>query len=244
MIYSSDEELCRSCVLPEEAAGFGGPSELSVIVEYSVGMNGLVCESTLQEVDARIDVERTYATDPERPILFVWVTCDDLSAFEAALAEDQTVDDFQPLSTVDGRRLYRLQVSDETETVLYPAWVSLGAEGLEAHCENGRWHSRVRFPDRDALAEYEAYLTGNDLSFEVKRLYDAASVPGTSGAKAEDGLTAQQRQTLLLAYERGFFDIPRRATAAELATELEVSRQAVSERLRRGYATLVERYLL
>jgi predicted DNA binding protein len=47
----------------------------------------------------------------------------------------------------------------------------------------------------------------------------------------------------LLAYERGFFDIPRRATAADLAAELDVSRQAVSERLRRGYAALVETHV-
>lgn len=217
---------------------------MSVIVEYSVGMDGLVCESTLQRVDARVDVERTYATDPERPILFVWVTCDDLSAFEAAIAEDPTVRDVQSLSTVDDSRLYRLQVSGETETVPYPTWVDLGGERLESHCENGRWHSRARFPDRASLGEYEAYLSENGLSFEMKRIYDAASVGGTNARNPEDGLTTQQRQALLLAYERGFFDIPRRATAAELATDLDVSRQAVSERLRRGYAALVERYLL
>ena len=216
---------------------------MSVIVEYSVGMDGLVCESTLQRVDARVDVERTYATSPESPILFVWVTCDDLPAFETAMTEDPTVAEFQSLSTVDGRRLYRLEVSAETETVLYPVWVSLGGEGLEAHCENGRWHSRARFPDRESLEEYEAFLTENELSFELKRLYDAAGVTGKNLTEPEDGLTVQQRQTLLLAYERGFFDIPRRATAAELAAELDVSRQAVSERLRRGYAALVERYL-
>lgn len=217
---------------------------MSVIVEYSIGTNGLVCEPTLQRVDARVDVERTYATDPERPILFVWVTCDDFSAFEAAIAEDPTVADAQPMSAVDGRKLYRLQASEEAETVLYPVWVSLGAEGLESHYENGRWHSRVRFPDRDSLGEYEAYLSENGLSFEMKRIYDASSETGTSASQAEAGLTAQQRQTLLLAYERGFFDIPRRATAAELAADLDISRQAVSERLRRGYAALVERYLL
>lgn len=221
----------------------GASSTVSVLVEFSIGMDGLAFESTLQRVDARVDVEQTYATDPERPILFVWVTCDDLSAFEAAMAEDPTVADVQSLSTVDGRRLYRLQVSGETETVLYPAWVSLGGEALDAYFENGRWHSRARFPDRDSLAAYEEFLDQNGLSFEMKRLYDATSVSGTGPAAADDGLTAQQRRTLLLAYERGFFDIPRRATAAELATELDVSRQAVSERLRRGYATLVERYL-
>ena len=215
---------------------------VSIIAEYSTGMEGLVLEETLKRVDARVEVERAYATDPTRPFLFVWVSSEDPEAFEAAMADDPTVTKVQHLNTVKDRRLYRFQVTGETDTVLYPVWVALGGEGLEAFCEDGRWHSRVRFPDRDALAEYESYVVGNGLSFELKRLYDASSA-GES-REARHGLTDEQRETLLLAYERGFFDIPRRATAADLALELDVSRQAVSERLRRGYASLVEQYLL
>lgn len=46
-------------------------------------------------------------------------------------------------------------------------------------------------------------------------------------------LTDQQRATLRLAVERGYFDVPRRATAADLAEELDVSASAVSTQLRR-----------
>jgi len=216
-------------------------ASVSIIAEYSTGTDGLVLEATLERVDARVEVERAYATDPERPFLFVWVTCEDPEALEAAMADDPTVGTVRHLNTVGDRRLYRLQVTDETETVLYPVWVRLGGEGLEAYSEGGRWHSRIRFPDRDALAEYESFVTDTGLSFELKRLYDATTVAEDGGNG--DTLTDEQRETLLLAYERGFFDIPRRATAADLATELGVSRQAVSERLRRGYATLVEQHV-
>ena len=216
---------------------------MSIIVEYSIGMDGLLLEQTLRRVDARVDVEKTYATDPSRPILFVWVTTDDPDAFEAAMTDDPTVSDVERQSVVDGQRLYRLQLAGATETVLYPVWVRLGGEGLEASFEDGRWHSRIRFPDRDALEEYRSFVNDNGLSFELIRLYDAATAPGDEPRLMGDGLTEEQRETLLLAYERGFFDIPRRATAADLAAELDVSRQAVSERLRRGYAALVERYV-
>jgi predicted DNA binding protein len=49
-----------------------------------------------------------------------------------------------------------------------------------------------------------------------------------------DRLTARQRETLRLAHERGYFEIPREVTLDDLADELGVSNQAVSERLRRG----------
>jgi predicted DNA binding protein len=214
---------------------------MSIIAEYSIGIEGLVFEHTVRHVDVELEVERSYATDPSRPILFVWACSDDFEALEAAMDEDPTVMDVQRFSTVEGRRLYRLQVTGEVDVVLYPIWVELGGEGLEATVRDGRWHSRVRFPDREALSEYESRLAELGVSIQLHRLYDASE--GTGGLVPQEVLTDEQRETLRLAYERGFFDIPRRATAADLASELGVSRQAVSERLRRGYAALVERHV-
>ncbi|MFC7226436.1 helix-turn-helix domain-containing protein [Salinirubellus salinus] len=215
---------------------------MSVIADFSTGMEGLVLEQALQRVDARLEVEQAYATDPDHPILFFWATCDDPDALEAAMDEDPTVTNVHRLSEVDGRRLYRVRLTEAVETILYTVWVELGGEGVEAEFRDGRWYSKIRFPDRGALREYEAYVTANDLHFELHRVYDASE--DVTGEDPPDGLTESQRETLLLAYERGFFDIPRRATAAELAEELGVSRQAVSERLRRAYATLVEEHVV
>jgi hypothetical protein len=214
---------------------------MSIIAEYSMDVEGLVLERTVRAVDVRLEVERAYATDPSQPILFVWACGDDLDAFEAALDDDPTVTEVQRFSTVEERRLYRLQVTDEVDIVLYPIWVGLGGEGLEATVHDGRWYSRVRFPDRDALSEYESRLAELGVSIQLHRLYDASEETGVPGS--HQLLTDEQRETLHLAYERGFFDIPRRATAADLASELGVSRQAVSERLRRAYAALVEQYV-
>nr|WP_084383819.1 helix-turn-helix domain-containing protein [Halalkalicoccus paucihalophilus] len=53
------------------------------------------------------------------------------------------------------------------------------------------------------------------------------------------GLTPIQRETLLLAIERGYYEIPRQCTTLKLAEELGVSDQAITERLRRAIVTLV-----
>jgi len=50
-------------------------------------------------------------------------------------------------------------------------------------------------------------------------------------------LSEPQREALTLAVRRGYYDIPRGCTTAELADELGISDQAVTERLRRAIGT-------
>ena len=52
-------------------------------------------------------------------------------------------------------------------------------------------------------------------------------------------VTIKQWQALELAYERGYYDSPRGADLSDLASELEISKSAVSQRLRSAEATLV-----
>ncbi|WP_255197356.1 helix-turn-helix domain-containing protein [Halorarius litoreus] len=208
---------------------------MSIIAGYAVRSDGLVLHEALSRTGVRLELERTVATDPERPSLFLWVEGDDLDAFDAAAHDDPTVTDITVLSEVDGKRLYSMRVTDATEIVLYPEWVSLGAERLQAYYVDGWWHARARFPDRQAFAAYRDFLSRNDVEFRLKHLYN-----GERTAADAATLTLEQRETLKLAYERGYFEVPRRVTTSELAAELGLSDQAVSERLRRGYARLVE----
>lgn len=58
------------------------------------------------------------------------------------------------------------------------------------------------------------------------------------------GLTATQRETLTYAAEEGYYSLPRQISTKELADRFDVSDQAITERLRRGIATLVMNTLL
>jgi predicted DNA binding protein len=58
------------------------------------------------------------------------------------------------------------------------------------------------------------------------------------------GLTAPQRQALLLAAEYGYYDVPRNGTLTDIAGELDISEQAASQRLRRGTRALLESTIL
>ena len=54
------------------------------------------------------------------------------------------------------------------------------------------------------------------------------------------GLTDKQHEVIATALEMGYFEIPRDCTLQDLASELDISHQAASERLRRGMKTIVE----
>ena len=62
--------------------------------------------------------------------------------------------------------------------------------------------------------------------------------------EAEFGVTAPQREALILAVREGYYDLPRETNTTELGDQLGISDQAVTERLRRGIGTLVRNLLM
>ena len=209
---------------------------MTVILDYAFGPEGLVLEETLAVTDVQFEIERITAPEPTNPRLFVWVE-GTLDAFDATLDEDPTVSDVELLRDEGSRRLYGLRTTDATDTVLYPLWTERGGEGLTARYADGWWHARVRFPSRADAAAYQEALAEHGVESRLK------SIRRDDGEVPRSAVTPEQRAALRAAYRAGYFEVPREATMQEIADELGVSTQAVSERLRRGYARLVEREL-
>ena len=214
---------------------------MSVIVEFETECSRLPLAEAIAAVpEVRLEIERETATIPTMPNLFFWAAGEDLEAFAAALERDGTIREVRRLSEAGGRMLFYAQVGENAEVVPYPEWVRLGAEALSGRYYAGRWHNRMRFPDRESLGEYREFCEDSAIGFSLHRLYDAE---GETTAP-HDGLTDEQREVFRVAYERGFFEIPRQVTLTELGAELDISNQSVSERLHRGYARLVEEFVL
>ncbi|SFS65769.1 helix-turn-helix domain-containing protein [Halostagnicola kamekurae] len=96
------------------------------------------------------------------------------------------------------------------------------------------WRQTGWFADREAFNEFSAFWQQN-ADFRLYRLTrDGESKP------PGDGLTNHQQEALRTAYEMGHFDIPRRASLEEVATELDISASSLSERLRRAETQLIE----
>jgi hypothetical protein len=108
--------------------------------------------------------------------------------------------------------------------------VETNATILEAHGRDN-WLFRIRFNDHESLSAFSEYCQIHDIRLNVRRVHNL-----TADELNRDpfDLTDEQREALELALERGYFEVPRQATLSDLAGDLDVSQQAVSERLRRG----------
>ncbi len=206
---------------------------MSCILAYSFRSPELVLAATLADADIELEVEYIGAQGPEELRLFVWVS-EGVAEFDDGLSRDPTVTDPVVVSDDETGRLYSLATTDAVGTTVYPLWATRDGEGLSAHYADGWWHSEVRFPTRTQLADYRETLIELGVQVDVRGIYKE----GPHGPAP--GLTTEQREALTAAYRNGYFSVPRETTTAALAEELGISGQAVSERLRRGYARLVD----
>ena len=159
-------------------------------------------------------------------------TGDDLDAFEAALAADEAVADLTTLAETDESRVYAVRIAIPGDETAYAALVDCGGQILALEHDVDGVHARVRLPSREAyVALKEAW----------ERRYGDLRTLGLYTERGGDGLalTPKQREALAVAIDRGYFDVPRRATLAEVAAELGVSDTAASQRIRRGCRELV-----
>jgi len=215
---------------------------MSVIAEIDLDTDRLAFADALAAVpQIEFDLEREFATGSATPVVFMWARGDpaDLDRFERALDDDATATDIRRLNDHGEQRLYRMRLTGEAPAITVPVWIELGAARLAMRYLDGHWRARMRFPDRGSLSEFRDFCEREDLGFRLYRLCEDdghGEVPG-------DGLTDCQREALRLAADRGYFDLPRRTSLAELADDLDISDQAVSERLRRGCARLINQHV-
>lgn len=207
---------------------------MSLIAEFTISSPRLALLPTLQAVPGvTVELEGQIATSHHHPMLVVWVTGEDVAAFETSLEDDPTVERATVIERLEDTRLYRIEISNAVQGV-YPTYQKLGAAPLAGTGTSKGWNRRVRFPDRDALADFRAFCVEIDVSFKLHRLYQPS-------VETDDdfGLTDCQRQALQTAFQEGYFEVPRTVGLQELGDELDVSAQSVSERLRRGISQVL-----
>ncbi|AXR79087.1 helix-turn-helix domain-containing protein [Natrarchaeobaculum sulfurireducens] len=171
------------------------------------------------------------------PIVFVLrVVCGSFEAFETALDAEPAVTEHTLISDDGSVRVYHTVIED-----LYP-------EGIDELVFNKtvveRWwitsdgeHLKQQFATREELLAYRDSCRKLGIDFQLRRLYESNGddyrIPGVS---------EKQHEALRVAYEEGYFDVPRRASLREVADVLEISRSALAERLHRGQSHVFEHY--
>ena len=189
--------------------------------------------------DAAIDVVSDVGTDPHHSVYFFRIEAPDFDAVASALRADHTVDEFATVVEMAGHRTYRIEYSDDAKLIT-PEITDRGGLTLESTSYLNGWLLQLQLEDHDALYEIATYAEQEGVKLEVLELTQQPTLDDHS----EFGLTASQTEALVAAYKHGLYDEPRRTSIEELAETLDLSRTAVSGRLRRGSATLVEEYLI
>lgn len=168
--------------------------------------------------------------------LLVRVPLADGEPLETAFGEDETVVAWTSLASGGGDHLYRVRVgADRLAVRAYRHALRLDGYLIGARIDAAGWDFRLLFPDRVAVSAFARQCDADGMEPTVQALSDTEECH----AGPTYDLTSVQAETLRAAVECGYFDVPRRVTLETLADDLDVSKQAVSERLRRGLSSLL-----
>lgn len=111
--------------------------------------------------------------------------------------------------------------------------------------EGGSMWARVISIKPENLAEMYHDMT-DEFTVEVEAKHEVNTVEDAPLMVFDGELPTfsdRQREILLLAFDRGYFEIPKETTTAELAAELDITRRTLEEHLRRAERKLVESFL-
>lgn len=210
---------------------------MSIVADFSVPAASLCLGDTLAAVpSATIELDRLVAHSPTYVMPFIWLINADQQAFEAAVADDASVKDATNTDSFGSSHLYQISwtdiVSDRLELILDHEGVILEARG-----SGDAWRLWVRFGTRDHFTEFKRHFD----QYGNVTLHAMTNQQTPGGIHY--GVSNKQRDALLAAYDQGYYDVPRTASGKDIAEQLDVSQQAVSNRLRRGVHTLIENTL-
>ncbi|WP_101297517.1 helix-turn-helix domain-containing protein [Halegenticoccus soli] len=188
------------------------------------------------EMRLTIELGQFPCADEDTATLLVWATGDEFDRFEARIGDDSTIVDAVLLATEDSTRLYRIDFPRDdfssAFSTLFGTHETILTDGI---ITAAGWELTLRTLDRSTLSVIHDRFREQGTRVD---LYSIRSEVEKRGVTAD--LSDEQYETLVEAFDRGYFDIPRGVTQTELAEEFGISGQALSERLRRATAAILD----
>lgn len=214
---------------------------MALYAEYEIGCAALPLVAVKRRVPEATLAVRMHPNDRGHRTFVV--TADGAAgALEAAFEAVAFVGEYSLVAEVGNRRRYKVVPGVSMEGQLGDAVDDLSelralatADLLveEIRVTRSGWRQAGWFADRDALDRLRAFWQRNG-TFRLRRLTRERE------DDPDDVLTDRQREALLTAAEMGYFEIPRRASLADVAAELGITASSLSERLRRAQSRLIE----
>lgn len=212
---------------------------MTVITEFTLPAEAFPFgRSTNGDPDVRVQLERVVPIDQDR-IPFLWATGERFDEFERGLTSSDIVKHAEAITRIGNSVLYYVEWYTDEETFLNGLSDANGAI-MDAHGSSS-WSFTVRFQDHADLTRFHQFYQDEEFPVHINRVYSLDEEPRSEFGF---GLTPEQRETLTMAVERGYFSVPRETKLDEIADELDITAQAASERVRRGADTVLRKALV
>lgn len=209
---------------------------MSTVAEFTLAADEFPLGTIFSQLpEVAVQLERVIP-DTNGVVPYFWVRGAETDDIVAQFADHPGVQEIQLVDQVDSEYLMRCEWKPEYDGVL-DALISPEVILLSAIGTATEWTFELRGENREAIAEFRDYCHSHGAPVELTKLR------GLKPLDAKQGLTEPQREALVLAYERGYFNSPRETTLEAIADELDISQQAVGSRLRRGNRRLIEHVL-
>ena len=205
---------------------------------FRLGLRGMALEHTFTKIpDLVVEAERVAAHSLHTPMPCIWVASDDAHRVEATLAEDPTIDEVIATNRFSTEQYHHINWATEINEMI-SSLIHRKGSIVKARGTGDGWTVQIRFITRRHFETFRNVLDAHEVSYDLLDLFQPTTARQTSG-----GLTTAQREALIAAAEGGYYHIPRKISTRELAVELDMSHQSVSELLRRATENLIREWL-
>lgn len=207
---------------------------MATIAEFTIPADEFPLGRIFEDLpDATVELERVVPTN--KVILpYFWVQGNDSDHVKDVLANHDALQSVTLVDDLETEGLFRAEWNPDVEGVLTGILQSeltlLSAVGTQTD-----WMFEFRTEDTDHISVFQQYSADHDIDVTLTRLHSLAEIQVGN----EYDLTEKQHEALLLAFNEGYYDNPRRTDLETLANHLDISRPAFSERLQGGLRNLL-----
>lgn len=210
---------------------------MSTISEFTIPADSFPLGSAFENyAGITVELERIIPTS-KTIIPYVWihgVGKAEERQIEAAFEQDPEIRGIKLVDEVDGDYLLRVEwKADYTGILRGIAETSVAL--ISAIGNSEQWTFELRGDRHADIATFQAYCHDHDLPVTLTELHSVSRM----ATDTEYHLTDTQREALVLAYEHGYYQSPRKTTLQEIADDLEITGQALGARLQGGIHRLI-----
>lgn len=210
-----------------------------MIAEFTVEPDSFQLGTVFETLPgAELELERLVPTTGAL-IPYMWLRDAHTDDVVAAFGRSPEVTHLELVDEIEDEYLLRIEWDADADGVL-KAIANTPVSLLSAIGTSDEWRFELRAEDTTSLSDFQTKCRTYGVSVELISLHTLS--PMHSNTEYE--LTDTQREALILAWNRGFYQTPREATLEEVAADLGITGQSLGSRLRRGTHRLIASTLI